>query len=158
MIKSLRRVPTVRSERIVVDEVFPDGKARILRAARNVDAADGDVSIRAWGDEREEVISEWRLEAFVGFKNGRKLQEGDVFLIIDGTKLVVDYDPKALDISRDVARQEHLLVDVDVSRQAARQESCQLSYLLTAVRLAQGDKHTEKTLIRRVDKKFCVDE
>lgn len=154
MIKETLSTPTDRSERIVVDEIFDDKMARILRAPRREDAAEGDVSIGAWGDEREEVVSTWRLEAFVGFGNGRKLREGDVFLVVDGSLFDDKYDPKKLHIAREVARQEHLLVDGEVSRREARMEIKQQSYLLTAVRLAQGNEHAVKTLTRRIGQKF----
>lgn len=147
-------IPTVSSERVVVDEIFSDGKARILRAARKDGTPENDLCIRAWGDEREELISVWRLEAFVGFKTGRKLREGDVFLIADGSKLDTNYDPKKQGMTRDQARKEHLLVDWDTSKQDARMEVKQQTFMLSAVRLAGGNERALETLSRRVDKKF----
>lgn len=158
MIKDIRSVPTANSERIVVDEIFDDGKARILRANRNAKADAEDVSIGTWGDEREEVVSSWRLEAFVGFSNGRKLREGDVFLVADGTLFDENYNPKKERITREFARENHLLVDFDASRQEARMEVKQQAFLLTAVRLAQGNEQAVATLSRRIDQKFSDDQ
>lgn len=154
MIQERLHDPTPSSERIVIDEVFDDQKARILRAGRKADASAGDLSIATWDEEREEVVSTWRMEAFVGFENGRKLREGDVFLIVDGTRFDDRYDPKKARITREHARQNHLLVDFETSRQKARMESKQQAFLLTAVRLAAGNEQAVKTLSRRIDQKF----
>lgn len=158
MIKETLYDPSEKSERIVVDEVFDDKKARILRANRREDATAGDVSIGTWGEEREEVVSTWRLEAFVGFSGGRKLREGDVFLVVDGTLFDDSYDPRKLEITRDAARKNHLLVDYDLSRSEARMEIKQQAFLLTAMRLAQGNEQAVKTLSRRIDQKFSTDQ
>ena len=86
-----KREPIVneRSERIVVDEIFDDGMARLLRVA-----------------------------AFVGYPSKLQLKEGDVFVIADGTKLNMSYKPIPReraslehllihsDTSREIARRE----------------------------------------------------
>ena len=57
-----------KSERIVVDEIFDDGTARLLRAARLPNTAqEKDFAIHTWGEEREDFIEAWRVEAYVGY-------------------------------------------------------------------------------------------
>jgi hypothetical protein len=150
MANAERGVPSANSERVVVDEIFADERARILRAERKADAAPDDFSINSWGDEREEIISVWRLEAFAGFQKGEHLREGDVFLVADGRELTLDYKP----IAREQAKLNHLLIDWATSKQDARMESKRQSSLLSATKLASDKKVALETLVRRIDKKF----
>lgn len=137
------------SERVVVDEIFDDGDARILRARRRADADGDDVSIRAWEQETEDFIRVWRLEAFAGFTSKQALKEGDVFFISDGSQLNDSYKP----IERAKAQAKHLVMPWDTSRQMARQEIKEQFCKLTATRMAEkpGEK---KILLDRVSKKF----
>jgi hypothetical protein len=53
-----------KSERIVVDEIFDDGTARLLRATRLTNKAqEKDLAIHTWGEEREDFIEAWRVSA-----------------------------------------------------------------------------------------------
>ena len=114
----LERMPTAKSERVVVDEIFDNGTARILRAKRDAEANESDLSLDTWKEELEDFIDAWRVEAFVGFTSQRHLHEGDVFFIIDGSRLNNKYKP----IPREKARSLHLLLPWEKSREYARQE------------------------------------
>lgn len=138
------------SERIVVDEIFENGSARVLRAKRIRSSAKDDLSIETWGEEEADILKAWRVAAFVGLPSGRQLLEGDVFLVKDGSKLHAKYIP----IPRDAARDEHLIVPWDKSRQMARQEIQKQTNLLAAAHLAVGDTRAFETLEKRIDKKF----
>lgn len=139
-----------KSERVVVDEIFDDGIARLLRAPRLPKIADKEsFDIQNWGEEYEDFIESWRVEAFVGFPSNIKLKEGDVFFIADGSRLTANYRP----IPREKARQEHLLLDWDISRRIARNEIKKQFSMLSATKLSIDTKDREK-LINTVDKKF----
>jgi hypothetical protein len=147
---SLTRKPSKKSERVVVDEIFEDGLARLLRAKRAPKHPDDDLGIHTWDEEREDFIEAWRVEAFVGFPTQRSLGEGDVFFIVDGSKLNKDYKP----IEREVARSVNLLRPWDESTEMARAEIKKQFYKLSAAQIAAGKKRDTDKLIRRVDKKF----
>jgi hypothetical protein len=124
---------------VVVDEIMENGRARILRAPRLPGAARADLGIDTWGDEVEEAITVWKLEAYVGFKAPRKLKEGDVFFIRDGSSLSETYvGPKV--ISREKAAREHLIEAADESREQARNEIKERFYNLTAQRVGRNKK------------------
>jgi hypothetical protein len=153
-----RRRPTARSERVVVDEIFDDGTARLLRAKKSTNSAEKDLSIEAWSSEQECFMQTWQIEAFVGFPAWRKLREGDVFLIADGSKLTTTYGtPKDTrykkPLPRDVAAEIHLLQPVDKTRELARQEIKKECYKLSAARITSDKKEIEK-LIKAVEDKF----
>jgi len=147
---ALTRKPSKKSERVVVDEIFEDGLARLLRAKRAPKHPDDDLGIHTWDEESEDFIEAWRVEAFVGFPTQRSLGEGDVFFIVDGSKLNRDYKP----IARDVARSVHLLRAWDESTEIARAEIKKQFYKLSAAQIAAGKKRDTDKLMRRVDKKF----
>ncbi len=150
MPKPKRPLLNEKSERLVVDEIFDDGMARLLRAGRLPDISDNkDYSIHTWGDEHEDFIESWKVEAFVGYPSNMKLKEGDVLFIADGTKLNPKYKP----ISRDIARVEHLLLPSDISTGIARTEIKKQFYKLAAAKMSIGEKDT-KLLIEKIDKKF----
>jgi len=139
-----------RSERVVVDEIMENGRARILRAPRLPKAARADLGIDTWGDEVEEAITVWKLEAYVGFKAPRKLKEGDVFFIRDGSDLNESYmGPKV--IARDKAAEDHLIEAADESREQARNEIKERFYNLTAQRAGRNKKDRDRLskIIRR---------
>lgn len=139
-----------RSERIVVDEIFENGSARLLRAKRVRSAAKDDLGIEAWGEEQVDILEAWKVAAFAGLPSGRLLFEGDVFLIKDGSKLNTEYKP----IPREVARARHLIVSSDKSRRLARQEIQKQTSLLTAAGLAGGDTKELEKLEKSVSEKF----
>ena len=147
---SLTSKPSKKAERVVVDEIFEDGLARLLRAKRAPKHPDDDLGIHTWDEEREDFIEAWRVEAFVGFPTQRSLGEGDVFFIVDGSKLNKDYKP----IAREVARSVNLLRPWDESTEMARAEIKKQFYKLSAAQIAAGKKGDTDKLIRRVDKKF----
>ena len=130
-----RALPSERSERVVVDELFEDGSARLLRAKRLFGCAPDDLSIDTWGDEREDFLSSWLVEAFVGFTGPRRLAEGDVFFLVDGDELSDAYRGEAI-LPRPVAEAKHLLVPIGRSVEIARKEIKEASFILTAVAVA----------------------
>ena len=130
-----RSLPTERSERVVVDELFEDGSARLLRAKRLFGCAPDDLSIDTWGEEREDFLASWLVEAFVGFTGTRRLAEGDVFFLVDGDELSDAYRGDAI-LPRTVADTKHLLVPIGRSVDIARREIKEASFLLTAVAVA----------------------
>ena len=145
---SARRAPrssgvNENSERVVVDEIMENGRARILRAARLPKTSSKDLGIDTWDDEVEDAISVWKLEAYVGFKAPRKLKEGDVFFIKDGSDLNETYmGPKIM--ARDKAAGKHLIEAADESREQARNEIKQRFFNLTAQRAGRNDKDRDK--------------
>lgn len=149
--KQLLRL-NINSERVVVDEIMDDGTARLLRSAHLHNAPPDDLGINNWGDEKEDVVSAWRVEAFVGYETGQRLSEGDVFFIVDGSKLTNQYKP----IQRSEARKLHLLISSDESRKIARREIKEQFYKLAASQMTTLDKE-KKVLINRVEKKFKTD-
>ena len=140
------------SERVVVDEIFDNGTTRLLRAKRLPEGAEGDFSIQTWGEEREDFVAVWRVEAFVGFPSKQCLKEGDVFFIADGTKLNNTYKP----IPRERARKEHLLMPWETSRKIARMEIKKQFYKFAVTRMATKPKE-RATLLKQVEKKFETD-
>ena len=141
-----------KSERVVVDEIFDDEIARLLRAPRLPKIADKEsFGIQNWGEEYEYFIESWRVEAFVGYPSNQRLREGDVFFIADGSKLTTNYKP----IPREKARQEHLLLNSDVSRDIARNEIKKQFSKLATNKLSEDARDREK-LVERVEKKFEI--
>jgi hypothetical protein len=112
---------SLRAERIVVDKIFKNGTVRLLRAGRRPGFAPDDFGARTWGQQREEILDQFTVEAFVGMKPPRVLQEGDTFYVADGTKLNRDYRGAKI-VDPDRARQDHLLRDWDESIAQARTE------------------------------------
>lgn len=120
------------AERIVVDEVFEGGVARILRSKRLTGFAESDFGIESWGTEREWFIEQWKVEAFVGFLAPRKLQEGDVFFIKNGKDLD-RYKEIEPDTKRKYAAEKFLIKtpskSIDLSRNEIKAESCKLGVI-----------------------------
>ena len=145
--------PTSNSERIVVDEIFDDTKARILRARFEPANNRKEVfSIEHWGDETEDFIDAWRLEAFAGFPSARRLKEGDVFFVRDGRTLTNRYKP----ISRERAKETHLLLSWEDAHRIARVEIKKQYYKLAASQMA-ADRREKNALLKKVEKKFRED-
>jgi hypothetical protein len=143
------REPDSKAQRIVVDEIMDNGTARILRAPRLPNAQAKDLSMKSWGDEQEDFISAWRLEAYVGFDSKQHLSEGDVFFIVDGAKLNNEYKP----INRLEARELHLLLPWDESRKIARNEIKMQYQKLAAAEIASKPRE-EQYLLQRIENKF----
>ena len=77
--------PNPKSERVVIDEVFSDGTARVLRASRKKDRNDHGLDIEAWENEKEKEVKILHLEFLLAHElEGRHLKEGDVFFLVDG--------------------------------------------------------------------------
>lgn len=142
-------VMTGKTERVVVDEIMENGKARILRAPRLPGFPDSDLSMDTWGDEAEDAITVWKLEAYVGFKAPRTLKEGDVFFIRDGSNLNEQYAGAKV-IKRDTAAGRHLIGTADESREQARKEIKERFYNLTAQRIGRNrqDRQNLSRIIR----------
>lgn len=137
-----------RAERIVVDEVMAGGTVRLLRAPRLPGFKPTDLSIGTWGPEREDFMTRWKVEAFVGFRAPRRLREGDVFYVRDGTRLSEEYEGRKV-LPRDRARERHLLVtDWYAAREKARKEIKEQFFKLTASSLASSKR--ERQLLTRI--------
>lgn len=152
MEKQVKNEPTLfssRSERVVVDEIFDDGTARILRAQRRSDADRDDFSINAWKEEAEDFIRVWRMEAFAGFTSKQALKEGDVFFVVNGSDLSNAYKP----IERKKAKTKHLVMPWETSLRIARQEIKEQFYKLTATRMSEKPGE-QKRLLNQVSEKF----
>ncbi len=156
--KSARNMPTAKSERIVVDEIFDDGTVRLLRAKKTRKSAAVDLSIEAWNSEREYFIKAWQVEAFVGFPSTKHLRDGDVFLIADGSHLTNKYGTK-LDLRhkkplpREVASKIHLIHSADKTKEIARTEIKKEFYKLSAAKMTADKKELDE-IIRTVEEKF----
>ncbi len=158
------KYPTSKSERIVVDEIIDimDSKdnqptVRLLRASRAKNSSPTDFGVGAWNDERESIMKAWQVEAFVGLKSPRKLMEGDVFFIVDGSKLHRGYGNKDSKkyrkvLPRDVAAKKHLLRPTDESKEIARTEIKKECYKLSATKTTIDKKQLEK-LMSVIDRK-----
>jgi hypothetical protein len=109
--------PGPRSERVVVDEILENHTARLLRSRYDTRGR-GSFDLEYWLDERVDVLFDWQVEAFVGMQAPRRLQEGDVFFLVDGELLTSGYKP----VARKVARQQHLLLDWGKARSLARDQ------------------------------------
>ena len=132
-----------KAQRVVVDEIMDTGVARILRADRLPGFKANDLSIQSWGDEKEDFIDTWKIEAFVGFTGGRKLREGDVFFIKDGSLLNKNYRGKKI-IKRQEAHKKHLIEQVDDSIERAKWEIKDETRKLTADYLATSKAEKKK--------------
>jgi hypothetical protein len=143
-------LPNSNSERVVVDEILGNGTVRLLRAKRLEDIDSKDLSIDTWSEEEEYVMESWRVEAFVGFPNGRQLNEADVFFIRDGRRLHEEYKP----IPREKARQIHLLRSWDDAKQIARNEIKHQHAKLSAKHTSTGKKKEINSFYKRIDKKY----
>ncbi len=135
------------AERIVVDEILEkvkEGMVRILRAKRlSKYSNNNDLSIHTWKDEKEDFITQWRIEAFVGFPSQRKLREGDVFYIKDGRKLKKYKKIKKV-LPREVAKRLHLLKHWDDSIKISRDEIKAESYKLGVAHISEDPKEIKK--------------
>lgn len=125
----VERPPGPKSERVVVDELFDNGTVRLLRSKRL--SNQNGFGIETWGEEKEDFMQAWRVEAFVGYTGGRSLAEGDVFFLADGSKLNDKYAP----IEREAARQKHLLKEWEASREEARKDIKEQFFILTATQV-----------------------
>ena len=128
-----------KAERVVVDEIMENGRARILRAPRLPGKPDTDLGIDTWGDEVEDAITVTKLEAYVGFTVPRRLTEGDVFFVRDGSTLSEAYKGRKV-IGRAKAAEKHLITEPDESREEARKEIKERFFSLTAQRAGRNQQ------------------
>ena len=145
-----------KAQRVVVDEIMDTGVARILRADRKPGYKANDLTIQSWSDEKEDFIEAWKIEAFVGFTGGRKLREGDVFFIKDGSLLNKNYRGKKI-IKRKEAHKKHLIEQVDDSIERAKWEIKDETRKLTADYLSTSKaekKKLHKIIIEKKEMKF----
>ncbi|MBU0516985.1 MAG: hypothetical protein KJ621_19695 [Proteobacteria bacterium] len=138
-----------KAERIVVDEVFANGTARLLRSRRASGADATDYRIEAWTDEREDFLKCRLVEGFVGFVRSRRLQEGDVFFVVDGSLLNRKFDPKS--VTGAEARQRHLLLDPDGSRELSRIAIKEQFYKLSAAQITEAKVEDVSALAKTIE-------
>lgn len=136
-----------KAQRVVVDEIMDTGVARILRADHLPGYKASDMTIQSWSEEKEDFIEVWKIEAFVGLMAGRKLREGDVFFIKDGSLLNRNYRGKRI-IKRAEARKKHLCLSVDDSIEQAKWEIKDETRKLAADKLATST--TEKNKLYKI--------
>jgi len=175
--------PNPKSERMVIDEVFSDGTARVLRASRKKDRDDHGLDIEAWENEKEQEAKVLHLEFLLEHElEGRHLKEGDVFFLADGEdffekrlkhirKILKNYDKFDLEQVRrekktllrefsDIAKKlkpEHLIETAAASRELARREIKKEYHKLT---VTQGikDKKIRDQLYAAVEKAVGTEE
>ncbi len=139
----LNREPNEYSERIVVDEILYGDTVRLLRARYRPGENAWGIGIGNWGRERIDFMKAWQIEAFVGYRTKVKLQEGDVFFVVDGRGLNSKYEP----IERKRAREEHLLVDFTESGRLARLDMQREYSKLSMAQAAKDNSEREKLLM-----------
>lgn len=158
--------PLPQSERVVIDEIFSDGTARILRATRKKDFSEQELGIEAWENESEQMEKILHMEfLLVEELKERHLREGDVFFIADGKdfferrlkqagNVLKDYDKLELEqvkkkkkaiirtFSEDVKKikPEPLLMTLEKSREIARQEIKREFHKLTITQGIEEEK------------------
>ncbi len=144
-------LPGNTPERVVVDETFDNGTARLLRAWRDpAYLNDSGLGIETWGEEKEEIWEIEDVELFVGFPLGRRLREGDVFFIRDGSLFTTELREK----HRKKPPENPLLIGWNESAQKARDEIKEEFFTLTASRIAKETKAFQ-SLKRQVRRKIA---
>jgi hypothetical protein len=165
--EDVTKLPSAKSERIVVDEIIDimgskdsQPTVRLLRAKRAKNSSPADFGIGAWNDERESIMKVWQVEAFIGLKSPCKLMEGDVFFIIDGSRLDKHYGTNRCKIKRyvkplprDEAAKIHLLRPIEGFKEIARAEIKREFHKLSASNTT-SDKKTLDNLMLVIDKKI----
>ena len=161
------KLPTAKAERIVVDEIIDimgskdsQPTVRLLRAKRAKNSSPTDFGIEAWNDERETIMKAWQVEAFIGLKSPSKLMEGDVFFIVDGSRLDKHYGTNRCKnkkyvnpLARNRAAEIHLLRPIEEFKEIARAEIKREFHKLSASNTT-SDKKTLDNLISVIDKKI----
>jgi hypothetical protein len=169
--------PNPKSERVVIDEVFSDGTARVLRASRKKDRNDPGLDIEAWENEKEKEVKILHLEFLLAHeREGRHLKEGDVFFLVDGEEffekrlkhvqeLLKKYDKLDLeqvqreektilqefpDIAK-ILKPEHLIETTEASRVLVRRE-IKKEYQKLTVTQGIKDKKIRDQLYEAVEK------
>ena len=172
-----RPKPNPKSERVVIDEVFSDGTARVLRAFRKKDRNDNGLDIDAWENEKEKEVKILHLEFLLAHElEGRHLKEGDVFFLVDGEdffekrlkhvrEILKNYDKFDLeqvqrekktilqefpDIAR-ILKPEHLIETTEASRELVRRE-IKKEYQKLTVTQGIKDKKIRDQLYEAVEK------
>jgi hypothetical protein len=169
--------PNPKSERVVIDEVFSDGTARVLRASRKKDRNDHGLDIEAWENEKEKEVKVLHLEFLLAHElEGRHLKEGDVFFLVDGEdffekrlkhvrEILKNYDKFDLEqVQRekktilqefpDIAKTlqpEHLIETTEASRELVRRE-IKKEYQKLTVTQGIKDKKIRDQLYEAVEK------
>lgn len=130
--------------RVVVDEIFDNGTARLLEAKRATGFEDtSDLGIDTWGTEEEKIMRVEDLEFFIGFPPRRHLREGDVFFVKDGSLLDEKYIKNLKQEKKSVSFSEHLLRHWDRSKELARQEIKGEFYKLTVHQIKKEGEPVE---------------
>ncbi len=82
VVEGIRDSSVDRPQRVVVDEVFPDGSVRILLAeTRRVKEEPVVTKSADWGDEEEHYLSREELSRLLTKKQLEEIREGQVFRI-----------------------------------------------------------------------------
>lgn len=166
-----------KSERVVIDEVFSDGTARVLRASRKKDRNDSGLDIEAWENEIEHEVKILHVEFLLEHElEGRHLKEGDVFFLTDGEdfferrlksiqEVLADYDKfdleqiqkekktifqKFSDLAKTL-KAEPLIETTEASRKLARRE-IKKEYHKLIVTQGIKDKKIRDQLYKAVEK------
>lgn len=169
--------PNPKSERVVIDEIFSDGTARVLRASRKKDRNDHGLDIEAWENEKEKEVKVLHLEFLLAHElEGRHLKEGDVFFLVDGEdffekrlkhvrEILKNYDKFDLeqvqrvkktilqefpDIAK-ILKPEHLIETTEASRELVRRE-IKKEYQKLTVTQGIKDKKIRDQLYEAVEK------
>jgi hypothetical protein len=81
-VEEIRSRSIERPQRLVIDEVFPDGWFRILSAEMRSSKEEAEaLDSAAWGNEKELYINEKQLGELLSEKQIAKVSEGQVFRI-----------------------------------------------------------------------------
>lgn len=135
-----RARPSTESERIVVDEIFDDGTARVLRAKRKPDCPDDDFRIDAWENEDEEIIETKPMELLLADElSGRDLGEGDVFLVSSGETFFEKQLPKAKELAVKVEAESRSVIKKMLSKRSPKDIPSLLQPLTESKRLARRE-------------------
>ena len=82
IVNEIKNKSSEMPQRIVIDEVFPDGVYRILTAQMKSQAKEADFTdLRAWDEEKEHIVSEKELSVLLSEKQLKEIREGQVFSI-----------------------------------------------------------------------------
>lgn len=102
-------------QRIVIDEVFPDGLYRILSAEMKPHTPEADIAdLGAWKDEEESIMSKKELGDLLNKDQLKEIREGQVFTI---------RKERSRDITDDVKKNVEGKVNILLHREGKKKES-----------------------------------
>ncbi|UCG69030.1 MAG: hypothetical protein JSV09_14790 [Thermoplasmata archaeon] len=108
-------------QRIVIDEVFPDGVFRILTAQMKSQAKEADITdLRVWDEEEEYIVSKNELGMLLSEKQLKEIREGQVFSIRqERSKNITD------DVKKNVKGRVNVLLDREGKKKETQNEKKQ---------------------------------